>query len=56
VIASLPAGDCLDEISPAVAMYVASRERMSLYARKYTILHKISEWEVHLDTAKGESA
>jgi septation ring formation regulator EzrA len=41
-------------MSPADAMNVASRERTSQYARKYTVLHKISEWEVHLDTAKGK--
>jgi PIN domain nuclease of toxin-antitoxin system len=41
-------------MSPADAMCVASRERTTQYARKYIVLHKISEWEVHLNTAKGK--
>jgi hypothetical protein len=41
-------------MSPAVAMNVAARERSTQYARKYTVLHKISEWESRLDTAKGK--
>ena len=54
MIASLLDGDCIKEMSPIHAMNKASRERMSQYTRKYTVLHKILKWEIHLDTAKGK--
>ena len=41
-------------MSPMEAMSVVSRERVTQYSRKYLAIHEISEWEGHLDTAKGK--
>jgi len=41
-------------MSPVEAMCVVSRERVTQYSRKYIAIHEISEWEGHLDTAKGK--
>ena len=51
---NLPNGNHHGDISPADALSIASRARTTYYARKYTALHQISEWEVHLDAAKSK--
>jgi chromosome segregation ATPase len=52
IISSLPDSRNVDNLSLGDAMNIASRARTTQYARKYGMLHEISEWEVHLNGAK----
>jgi hypothetical protein len=54
MIDSLPDGRDINNISLADAMNIASRERTTQYARKFGMLHEISEWEVRLGGAKDK--
>lgn len=52
MISSLPDSRDIDSISLADAMNIASRTRTTEYARKFGMLHEISEWEGHLSCAQ----
>ena len=54
VIRSLPDGRDINNVSLADAMNIASRARTTHYARKYGMLHEISEWELQLNSAKDK--
>ena len=54
IVRSLPDAHDLGNVSLADAMNIASRARTDHYARKYGMLHEISEWEGCLVGAKDK--